>query len=162
MLLFNSSIKTGFSFGFTSGIITTLGLMTSLHSGTHSKLAVIGGIIGIAVADAFSDALGIHISEEAEGRHSVWEIWQATFATFLAKFLFAIIFIFPILLLKSLSLAVLINIFLGLFLILIFNFFLVKDKREKRGKIILEHLTTAVIVIILTHLIGDWISVYFK
>lgn len=162
MLLFNSSIKTGFSFGFTSGIITTLGLMTSLHSGTHSKLAVIGGIIGIAVADAFSDALGIHISEEAEGRHSVWEIWQATFATFLAKFLFAIIFIFPILLLKSLLQAIVVNIFLGLFLIFVFNFLLVRNRKKEQTKVIFEHLITAILVVIISHLIGDWINVYFK
>jgi len=36
------SLKTGFSFGLTSGIITTLGLMVGLHSGTHSRLAVMG------------------------------------------------------------------------------------------------------------------------
>ncbi|GAI31399.1 unnamed protein product, partial [marine sediment metagenome] len=36
------SIKTGFSFGLTSGIITTLGLMVGLHSSTGSKLVVIG------------------------------------------------------------------------------------------------------------------------
>ncbi|MGB9911307.1 MAG: hypothetical protein ACPLKP_01740 [Microgenomates group bacterium] len=162
MLLFNHPIKTGFSFGFTSGIITTLGLMTSLHSGTHSKLAVIGGIIGIAVADAFSDALGIHISEETEGKHSFGEIWQATLATFLAKFLFAIIFIFPILILKSLSQAIIINIFLGLFLIFIFNFLLAREKEKDQGKIILEHLITAILVVIISHLIGDWINIYFK
>ncbi|HID20408.1 MAG TPA: hypothetical protein EYP28_05685, partial [Methanophagales archaeon] len=59
------SLKIGFSFGLTSAIITTLGLMVGLHSGTHSKLVVIGGVLTIAIADAFSDALGIHISEES-------------------------------------------------------------------------------------------------
>ncbi len=53
------SLNTGISFGLTSGVITTLGLIVGLHSGTHSKLAIIGGIITIAIADAFSDALGI-------------------------------------------------------------------------------------------------------
>ena len=38
------SLKTGLSFGLTSGIITTIGLMVGLNSGTHSKLVVIGGI----------------------------------------------------------------------------------------------------------------------
>ena len=51
------SLKVGFSFGLTSGIITTLGLMVGLHSGTNSKIAVIGGVLTIAIADAFSDAL---------------------------------------------------------------------------------------------------------
>ena len=43
---------TGLSFGTTSGVITTLGLIVGLHSGTHSALAVIGGIITIAIAPA--------------------------------------------------------------------------------------------------------------
>ena len=76
------SLTVGFSFGMTSGIITTLGLMVGLNAGTQSKLAVIGGILTIAIADAFSDALGIHISEESEGRHTHKQIWAATLATF--------------------------------------------------------------------------------
>ncbi|PIU42967.1 MAG: hypothetical protein COS98_00120, partial [Parcubacteria group bacterium CG07_land_8_20_14_0_80_35_11] len=75
------SLRVGFSFGLTSGIITTLGLMVGLHSGTHSKIAVIGGILTIAIADAFSDALGIHISEESEEKHTEKEIWESTIST---------------------------------------------------------------------------------
>jgi len=56
------SLKTGFSFGLTSGIITTLGLIVGLNSSTRSKLVVLGGILIIAIADAFSDAFGIHVS----------------------------------------------------------------------------------------------------
>ncbi len=94
------SLKTGFSFGMTSGIITTLGLMVGLNSGTHSKLAVIGGVLTIAIADAFSDALGIHVSEESENRHNSREIWESTISTFLSKFTFASTFIVPVVLLQ--------------------------------------------------------------
>jgi len=41
------SLKTGFSFGLPSGVITTLGLMIGQHAGTHSRLAVTGGIVPI-------------------------------------------------------------------------------------------------------------------
>ena len=71
------SLRTGISFGLTSAVITTLGLMVGLHSGTHSRIVVLAGILTIGVADAFSDALGIHISEEAENIHSAKEIWGA-------------------------------------------------------------------------------------
>jgi len=60
------SLKTGISFGLTSGTITTLGLMIGLNSGTNSRGIIIGGILTIAIADSLSDALGIHISEEAD------------------------------------------------------------------------------------------------
>jgi hypothetical protein len=107
------SIRVGFSFGLTSGAITTLGLMVGLHSGTHSRLVVIGGILTIAIADAFSDALGIHMSEEAEGRHTEREIWESTIATFFAKFVLALTFVVPVFLLE-LSTAILVSVIWGL------------------------------------------------
>jgi len=108
------SLKTGLCFGLTSGIITTLGLMVGLHSGTHSKIVVLGGILTIAVADAFSDALGIHVSEESEQKHTNKEIWESTIATFLSKFLFALTFIIPIVFFE-LSTAIVISVIWGLF-----------------------------------------------
>ena len=75
------SLKVGFNFGLTSGIITTLGLMVGLHASTHSKLVVIGGILTIAIADALSDAIGIHIAEESENKHTAKEVWESTFST---------------------------------------------------------------------------------
>ena len=57
--------RTGLFFGATSGVITTIGLIVGLNSGTQSITAVLGGILVIAVADAMSDALGIHLAEEA-------------------------------------------------------------------------------------------------
>ena len=90
------ALKFGFSFGVTSGIITTLGLMVGLYSSTNSKLAVTGGILTIALADALSDALGIHILEESENTHSTKQIWAATISTFLTKLIFALMFIVPV------------------------------------------------------------------
>jgi len=66
----------GVGFGLTSGVITTLGMIIGLHSGTHSKLAVEVGIIVLAIADALSDAIGIHVSEEAEMEHTTKEVWE--------------------------------------------------------------------------------------
>lgn len=63
------SLRKGFSFGLTSAAITTLGMIIGLDSAMHSKLVVIGGILSIAVADSFSDALGIHISEESHEKN---------------------------------------------------------------------------------------------
>ncbi|MDP2812065.1 MAG: hypothetical protein Q8O32_00005, partial [bacterium] len=106
------SIAKGFSFGITSGIITTLGLMVGLYSGTASQSAVLGGIITIAIADALSDALGMHISEESNNdNHS--QVWVATIATFLTKFIFALTFVVPIWFL-SLKLAIMVSILWGL------------------------------------------------
>jgi len=140
----NHSRKKGFSFGLTSGIITTLGLIVGLNSSTHSQIVVIGGIIVIAVADALSDALGIHISEEAENQHSQKEIWEATITTFISKFFFALTFIVPIILFP-LSLAIYLSIVWGLSLIVIFSFYLAKNRQIKPHQVILEHLLITIL-----------------
>lgn len=158
---FKKSIRTGFGFGITSGVITTLGLMIGLNAGTHSKIAVLGGILTIAIADAFSDALGIHISEESKGTQTQKEIWTATFSTFLAKFIFALTFVIPVIIF-SLNQAVLISIIMGLSYLAIFSFYLAKKQKEKPLPIILEHLIVALFVIIISHLTGDLIRSVFK
>lgn len=155
------SIKTGISFGLTSGIITTLGLMVGLHSGTHSRLVILGGILTIAIADAFSDALGIHVSEESEGKHKEKEIWHSTIATFFSKFIFALTFIVPVLILE-LSVAIIVSIIWGLLLLGLFSLNLAKEQKTKPWKMILEHLTIALFVIIITHYVGDWIGSLFS
>ena len=153
------SIRKGFSFGLTSGIITTLGLIVGLHSGTHSRIAVIGGILAIAIADAMSDALGIHISEESENQHSTKEIWESTVSTLLSKFVFALTFIVPILFLE-LSTAIIACIIWGLSLIAIFSYYIARQQNAKPYRTILEHLIIAIVVIVITHYIGDWIATF--
>jgi len=151
------SWKKGFSFGLTSGIITTLGMIVGLHSSTHSRIVVIGGILAIAVADAFSDALGIHVSEEAEHKHSAREIWESTVSTFLAKFFFACTFIVPVLLLE-LQTAIIASVAYGLLLITLFSAWMAKEQGQSLARVIGEHLSIAAAVIIITHYVGDFIA----
>jgi len=157
----NHSLKTGFSFGLTSGVITTLGLISGLHSGTGSKTVIIGGVLTIAIADAFSDALGIHISEESEIKHNPKEIWVSTISTFLAKFVFSSSFLVPVILL-SLDSAFILSIIWGIFLILIFSYILARQQKESPFKVIGEHLLIVAVVLVVTHLTGDFISSHFR
>jgi len=154
------TLKTGISFGMTSGIITTLGLMVGLHSGTHSKLVVIGGVLTIAIADAFSDALGIHVSEESENKHTHREIWETTVFTFLSKLIFALTFLVPILLF-SLPTAIIVSLVWGLLLLSVFSFYLAAEQKIAPWAIITEHLGIALVVIYSTHFIGRWLAMKF-
>lgn len=151
------SLRTGISFGLTSAVITTLGLMVGLHSGTQSRIVVLAGILTIAVADAFSDALGIHISEEAENIHSAKEIWGATVATFLSKFLFAMTFLVPVLLI-SLSAAIIVNLIWGLSILTVLSYIIARSQGKPPWKIVGEHLLIAIVVIAATHWLGEWIG----
>src|SRR5690349_2717416 len=94
------SLKKGLGFGLTSGVITTLGMLIGLTTVSDSRSVIIGGILSIAIADSVSDAMGIHLSEESNKKNNVKAIWEATFSTFIAKFLFALTFLIPVIILN--------------------------------------------------------------
>ena len=158
--MLSHSLKTGLCFGLTSGVITTLGLMVGLSAGTNSKLAVIGGILTIAIADAFSDALGIHVSEESENVHTAAEIWQSTIATFISKFGFALTFLIPVLLL-DLGMAIKVSILWGGLVLSVLSYSLGRSQKENPWKVVFEHIFIATIVVILTHFVGEGIASTF-
>jgi len=157
----NKYIKIGIGFGLTSGIITTLGLIMGLSAGTHLKMVVIAGILTIAIADAFSDALGIHISEETAKDTTIKEIWEATASTFFAKLVFASLFIVPFIL-YDINLARIVCIAMGLIILGIFSYFIGLVRGMKPWKPVLEHLLIAIVVIFITNFVGIQIANYFN
>ncbi|MCC6018132.1 MAG: hypothetical protein LM601_03840 [Candidatus Verstraetearchaeota archaeon] len=154
------SFTVGASFGSTSGVITTLGLIVGLHSGTHSKIAVLGGIMTIAIADAFSDALGIHMSEESEGVHSKREIWISTITTFIFKFLIASSFTIPTIIIEELMTSIIVNVIWGMILLATLSY-IIGRRKGKQWEMIAEHVIIALTVVVVAHIIGDYISMIF-
>jgi len=152
--------RTGLFFGATSGVITTIGLIVGLNSGTQSITAVLGGIMVIAVADAMSDALGIHLAEEANPDTDHMHVWAATIVTFITKFVFSISFAVPLLLLP-LSTAVIASVVWGMLVIVILSYFLARSQGESPISIIAEHVGIAALVIVLSHYIGVWVAITF-
>ena len=156
-LLKSDGARTGLFFGATSGVITTIGLIVGLNSGTNSVTAVIGGILVIAVADAMSDALGIHLAEEANPDTDHGHVWSATITTFVAKFLFAISFVVPLLLLP-LGPAVIASVLWGVLVIIVLSYFLARSQNESPISIIAEHVGIAMVVVVCSHFIGVWVA----
>lgn len=154
-------LRTGVFFGATSGVITTLGLVAGLNAGTKSLAAVLGGIFVIAVADAMSDALGIHLAEESDPNTTTEHVWAATVSTFLNKFVFAISFAVPLLLLP-LDHAVMVSIGWGMTVIVALSYFLARAQKVSPIPVIAEHLGIAILVVVLSHLIGSWVSRTFS
>lgn len=154
------SFRTGLGFGLTSGVITTLGLMVGLRSGSQSASVVLGGILTIAVADSLSDALGIHVAEESKNHGSHTHVWEATLATFAVKFLISGTFALPVLFF-SLDMAVLISVAWGLFLLAILSSWVARAQKISPWGVILEHVLIGLCVIAVTHYLGEWIRVHF-
>lgn len=159
-LLKDKGARTGVFFGATSGVITTLGLLVGLYAGTASLVAVMGGILVVAVSDAMSDALGIHLAQEADPDSTEAHVWSATFSTFLSKLVVALTFVLPLILLP-LPVAVLAAVGWGVLVITLLSFWLARAQGVPAVPVVAEHLLIAIVVIILAHFIGVWVHAAF-
>jgi vacuolar iron transporter family protein len=87
------------TFGITSGILTTIGILVGVNSATSSRLSVIAAIATIAVADSASDAFGMYLSRLSERGATPGQALRHASGTFLGKFFLPFTFMLPILLL---------------------------------------------------------------
>lgn len=163
---YSHQLITGISFGLTTAVITSLGMIFGMHSATSSKLAVVAGIVVMAIADGLSDAVSLHTAEEAEvekgrGKHTPKEIWLTTLFSFISVSGFTLTFAIPILLLPF-ETALFLAIAWGMLLLVLLNFNIAKIKKENPIKLISEHILLAIIVIILSHLVGNLIAIGLK
>ncbi|HSF69813.1 MAG TPA: hypothetical protein VLA47_05495 [Nitrospira sp.] len=156
-----SSWQTGIGFGLTSGVITTIGLMVGLHAGTHSRIAVVGGIMTIAIADALSDALGIHLAEESRGVTRPSHVWEATLSTFLAKFITAGTFAIPVLLFE-LPVAIIVSMVWGLVVLMALSSLLARRQGLPPWRAISEHVLVAMAVVAISYWVGGQVSDFIR
>jgi VIT1/CCC1 family predicted Fe2+/Mn2+ transporter len=160
-LMENKGTRTGIYFGATSGVITTIGLIAGLYAGTDSLVAVLGGILVVAVSDAMSDALGIHLAQEADPESNSAHIWAATISTFLTKLIVALTFALPLIFL-TLDVAVVVSVGWGLIVIVLLSYYLARTQKAAVLPVIAEHLAIAIVVVILAHFIGVWVQSVFS
>ncbi|MFA6992270.1 MAG: hypothetical protein WC269_03250, partial [Candidatus Gracilibacteria bacterium] len=66
-----------------------------------------------------------------------------------------------VLLLKNLQHGIIANIIWGLTVLTILTVIIAQDRKESVARAIFEHLGTAVLVLVLSHLAGDVIAIYF-
>ncbi|MEM5798307.1 MAG: hypothetical protein QXP39_03260 [Candidatus Aenigmatarchaeota archaeon] len=152
----------GLSFGLTTAVITSLGLIIGMWSATSSKLAMISAVIITAVADGLSDSVSMHTAEEAQmdkgrARYTEKEIWLTTIFTFLSVCGFSMTFTIPIILLPLYP-AVIVSIAWGFLLIIFLNLYIAKLRKTSPIKVISEHILLTLFVIIASYLIGNVIS----
>jgi vacuolar iron transporter family protein len=151
--------QTKFSFGTTSAIITSLGIVTGLRTFSAPKLSIIGGLFIIAVADNIADSLGIHVYQESECLKTR-EVWISTLTNFVARFTVTLTFVFLIILLP-LHVAVLASIAWGFTLLSLLSYSIARHEKKNPTLAILEHIGIATVVIVISNFAGEFFSGVF-
>ena len=154
------SLMAGVGFGTASGIITTLGMIVGLYSSSSDRLAIIGGIFTVSVADALSDALGEHISEESKKHPSIVDVRNITISTFFSKLLIGLSFVIPFILLPINS-AVVISVIYSALVLTMLSLRISKRTGQNRYEVITEHLLIGLAVVIITFVLGKWVETAF-
>jgi len=149
-----------FSFGISSAVLTTLGIIVGLNSATASKIAVIGGIVAVAIADSLSDSIGMYASKKAERGVSSTTAFRSALNVFLGKFVFTLTFIIPFIFFPF-SFAIYICIIWGLILLTFVNFQIAFIHEENIPKTILKNIFIAIIIIIVSYFAGKGVALIY-
>jgi len=140
-------------------VITALGVLVGLYSATASKLAVVSGIIVMAIADGLADASGLRLSEEAEVGRDGCSAHDSKEATLTGVFAFLAVagsvlsFAVPVLLLP-IKTAILVAGLWGLLLLASSNFYVAKLRGSGSMKFVIGRLLLAAGVVIFSYWLG--------
>jgi VIT1/CCC1 family predicted Fe2+/Mn2+ transporter len=151
---------TRYSFGATSAIITCLAFIISLGKITNSKYTIIGSLLIIAIADNISDSLGIHIYQESDLKRT--EIIRiSTFFNFITRFFVVFVFIIFILFLPLFYASVL-SLIWGISLLIVLSYYIAREQKINPYTAILEHIGIAVVVVLASNYLSEWILNVFS
>src|SRR5512143_1666954 len=81
------------SFGGTAAIVTSVALIFGLDAATATKSTIVSGLLIVALADNLTDALSMHVYQEAERRFQAREAFVATWSNFVTRLLLALTFV---------------------------------------------------------------------
>ena len=149
----------GSYFGIISGTITTIGLMIGLSAGTQSKLAVIVGVLTIAISDTLSDAFGMYMSRKVADKNdkSLAPLKTAS-GVLAAKLIISLSFLIPILFNKDILIGRNVSILYAFIIIIAASSYLTHLRNEPLVRNVIKYIVITIIVIFLTHYSGKCIA----
>jgi vacuolar iron transporter family protein len=154
------SQKNNLFFGSTAAIITNLGLLIGLASTPNAKFSIIGSMLVIGIADNISDTLGIHVYQEAEGVNN-GRLWLYSLGNYAARLGISLLFVFLVAFLPM-PLAIIYCLCSGVILISFISYSIARHNKSNPVAAIIEHLGVALVVIIISRILGSMIKNNFK
>ena len=146
---------TTLSYGGTAAIVTGMGLVVAFDAGTSSKAALVSSLLVVAIADNLADSLAIHVYQESENLPSR-RAFRSTVANYVTRLMVAGSFALLALLTPAHSLVPVVLAW-GMALLCTLTYFVARGRRVSPGLEVIKHLAVAIVVIIVSRVIGAWI-----
>ena len=143
------------SYGGTAAIVTGMGLVVAFDAGTTSRAALVSSLLVIAIADNLADSLAIHVYQESENLPSR-RAFRSTVANYVTRLMVAGSFAILALLTPAHSLVPVV-LGWGMALLCTLTYFVARGRGVAPGPEVLKHLAVAILVIVVSRLIGAWI-----
>jgi VIT1/CCC1 family predicted Fe2+/Mn2+ transporter len=145
-----------FSFGGTSAIVTSMGLIIGLGAAGAGTATIMSGLLIVGFADNITDSLSIHMYQEAE-KLEERAAFRTTVTNFIARILAALSFVAIVLALPA-AYTVIVALFWGCLLLTAITYALARERGGSPLPEIAKHLGVAFLVIVASRVIGAWIS----
>jgi len=147
-----------FTFGGTSAIVTSMGLVIGLGAARASTATIVSGLLIVGLADNMTDSLSIHMYQEAE-RLDQRAAFKATTSNFVTRILTALSFVVVVLLLPR-AYGGIVALSWGCLLLALISFAVAQARGASPLRETAKHLTVGALVIAASRLIGGWIAAY--
>jgi hypothetical protein len=140
------------SFGGPAAIVTSMALIVGLGAATAGKMAIIGSLLVIGLADNLTDSLSVHIYQEAE-RLAHRQALSTTAANYVARLTVTASFVLLVVLLPARTAAVA-AVAWGIFLLSALSYLLARARQVSATGEIFKHAGVALAVIVMSKVIG--------
>lgn len=149
-----------FSFGGTSAIVTSMGLIVGLGAAGARSATIVSGLLIAGLADNITDSLSIHMYQEAE-KLEERSAFRATLSNFVARVMVALSFVAIVLEFPA-EHARIAALMWGCVLLILITFFLARERAVRPLPEVIKHLGVAILVIAASRIIGAGIGHYVQ
>ena len=144
------------SFGATAAIVTSMALIAGLDAAHTGKAGVVSALFIAAIADNLTDSLSVHMYQESE-RLEQRDAFLGTLSNFGARLVVCLSFVLIVSICPD-HLAAVVGLIWGMALLTILTCALARYRNVSALSEVGKHLGVAVTIILVSKLVGEWIS----
>ncbi len=144
------------AFGTTAAVVTSVGLIAGFGAASAPKRALASSLLIIAIADNLSDSLSLHLEQEAE-RLEPRAAFRATVMNFATRLAVALSFVAAVWFLPEVAMLA-VSLAWGGLLLGALSYGVARQKGVSPVREVLRHLVVALMVVLVSQLVGWWLA----